>query len=358
MAQTPAWVLHVDLDQFIAAVEVLRRPELAGRQVVVGGRGDPTERGVVATASYEARALGVGSGMPLRTAARKAPDAVFLPHDRAAYEAASEEVMAALRTVPAVTVQVLGWDEAFVGARTADPEALARHLQDVVLAATRLHCTVGIGDTTVRAKVATGFGKPGGVFRLSADTWAEVMGDRPTRDLWGVGPRVSARLGAHGIRTVSELARADPGLLAAEFGPRMGPWYGQLGRGEGTTEVTDTPWVARGHSREETFQQDLTDPGEIRDAVARLTADALRDVAAEDRPVLRVTLKVRYRPFRTRTYGRKIPQTADPAVVHGVALGLVDRLEPGRPVRLLGVHLEMTMPPGARERTTPTRSAW
>ena len=157
--------------------------------------------------------------------------------------------MAALRTVPDVTVQVLGWDEAFVGARTDDPEALARHLQEVVLAATDLRCTVGIGDNTLRAKTATGFGKPGGVYRLTGDTWAPVMGDRPTRDLWGVGPRVSARLEAHGIRTVSDLARADPDLLAAEFGPRMGPWYGQLGRGEGTTEVTDTPWVARGPSR-------------------------------------------------------------------------------------------------------------
>ena len=93
------WVLHVDLDQFIAAVEVLRRPELAGRQVVVGGDGDPTKRGVVSTASYEARALGVGSGMPLRVAARKAPDAVFLPVDKPAYDAASVEVMETLRSL-------------------------------------------------------------------------------------------------------------------------------------------------------------------------------------------------------------------------------------------------------------------
>ena len=111
-APTTDWVLHVDLDQFIAAVEVLRRPELAGLPVVVGGRGDPTERGVVATASYEARAFGVGSGMPLRIAARKCPDAVFLPVDKPAYDAASAGVMASLRArewggVP-VVVEVLG----------------------------------------------------------------------------------------------------------------------------------------------------------------------------------------------------------------------------------------------------------
>jgi len=113
------WVLHVDLDQFIAAVEILRRPELEGLPVVVGGRGDPTERGVVSTASYAAREYGVGSGMPLRVAARKCPDAVFLPVDKPAYDAASAQVMATLRElrwggVPVVG-EVLGWDEAFVG---------------------------------------------------------------------------------------------------------------------------------------------------------------------------------------------------------------------------------------------------
>ncbi|MEZ5095717.1 MAG: hypothetical protein R2731_06125 [Nocardioides sp.] len=114
------WVLHVDLDEFIAAVEVLRRPELVGLPVVVGGRGDPTERGVVSTASYAAREHGIRSGMPLRTAATRCPDAVFLPVDKPAYDAASAEVMATLRGltwggVP-VVVEVLGWDEAFVGA--------------------------------------------------------------------------------------------------------------------------------------------------------------------------------------------------------------------------------------------------
>ena len=354
----PAWVLHVDLDEFIAAVEVLRRPELAGRQVVVGGSGDPAERGVVATASYAARELGVGSGMPLRTAARRAPDAVFLPLDKPAYEAASAEVVAVLRAVPDVQVQVLGWDEAFVGARTDDPEALARRIQADVLARTRLHATVGIGDTTVRAKIATGFGKPRGVFRLTEDTWLEVMGERPTRELWGVGPKVSARLARHGVTTVAELAEADESVLVEEFGPRMGPWYVQLGRGEGASEVDPSPWVARGHSRERTFQQDVDDPAVLREELRALAALVLDDVAAEGRPVVRVTLKVRYVAFRTRSYGRKIPETDDPDGVVRTVLDLADRLEPGRAVRLVGVHLEMALPEGRREGTTPTRAAW
>lgn len=353
------WVLHVDLDQFIAAVEVLRRPELAGRPVIVGGRGDPTERAVVSTASYEAREFGVGSGMPLRIAARKAPDAVILAVDAAAYTAASAEVMATLRARPGATVQVLGWDEAFVGVDTDDPEGYARELQRAVLDRTGLHCSVGIGDTLVRAKVATGFGKPAGVFRLTAGNWLGVMGDRPVADLWGVGSRVSRRLAAHGIRTVTQLAAADVDVLAGEFGPRMGPWYRQLGRGEGARVVDDTPWVARGHSRETTFQRDLAEPAEVEAALRELAARVLDDVAAEGRPVIGLTLKVRYAPFITKTYQRRIPESSDRDDVTARMLELAgDRIEPGRAIRLLGLRAEMPMPADAREGHTPTRSGW
>lgn len=352
------WVLHVDLDQFIAAVEVLRRPELAGKAVIVGGRGDPTERAVVSTASYEARAFGVGSGMPLRIAARKVPDAVILPVDHEAYLEASEKVMAVLRSQPGATVQVLGWDEAFVGVQTPDPEAYARQLQHAVLDETRLHCSVGIGDTLVRAKVATTFGKPAGVFRLTADNWLDVMGSRPTIELWGVGTKVSARLAKLGIKTVAGLAACSPDDLVPEFGPKMGPWYAQLGRGDGSRTVDDTPWVARGHSRETTFQRDLTDPQQIEGAVRDLAAHVMDDVAAEGRPVIGLTLKVRYAPFLTRTYARKIPETADPAAVLARALDLVSKIEPGRPIRLLGLRAEMTMPEDSRKGHTPTRSGW
>jgi DNA polymerase-4 len=352
------WVLHVDLDQFIAAVEVLRRPELAGKAIIVGGRGDPTERAVVSTASYEARAYGVGSGMPLRIAARKVPDAVILPVDHEAYFAASENVMAVLRSQPGATVQVLGWDEAFVGVQTENPEAYAQQLQRDVLEETRLHCSVGIGDTLVRAKVATTFGKPAGVFRLTARNWLEVMGSRPTIELWGVGTKVSRRLATLGIKTVAELAASNPDDLVPEFGPKMGPWYAQLGRGDGGRTVDDTPWVARGHSRETTFQRDLTEPGQIDDAVRELAGHVLEDVAAEGRPVIGLTLKVRYAPFLTKTYARKIPETSDPAEVLARALDLVAKIEPDRPVRLLGLRAEMPMPEDSRQGHTPTRSGW
>jgi len=352
------WVLHVDLDQFIAAVEVLRRPELAGRPVIVGGRGDPAERAVVSTASYEARAFGVGSGMPLRIAARKAPDAVILPVDAPAYLAASAEVMDELRAQPGAVVQVLGWDEAFAGVDTDDPEAYARRLQRAVLERTRLHCSVGIGDTLVRAKIATGFGKPRGVYRLTSENWDEVMGERDVIALWGVGAKVSKRLAARGIRTVAELASAPEDALVAEFGPRMGLWYRELGRGGGSAVVDDTPWIPRGHSRETTYQTDLADRAEIERAALTLLDQVLDDVAEDGRGVIGLGLKVRYAPFTTKTFTKRIPETTDRAAIVEKARELIARIDPDRAVRLLGMRAEMALPDDAREGRTPTRGAW
>ena len=351
-------MLHVDLDQFIAAVEVLRHPELAGKPVIVGGRGDPTERAVVSTASSEAREYGVGSGMPLRIAARKVPDAVILPVDHEAYNAASEQVMATLRAQTGAVVQVLGWDEAFVGVETEDPEGYARRMQQAVLDRTRLHCSVGIGDTLVRAKVATGFGKPRGIFRLTAENWLDVMGERPTIDLWGVGSKVSKRLAGLGILTVTQLAAADEAPLIGEFGPNMGLWYRQLGRGDGSSVVDDTPWVPRGHSKETTFQVDIVERSQIEDAARTLLDQVLDEVAADARPVVGLGLKVRYAPFLTKTFTKKIPSTSDRDVVVAKAMELVAKIEPDRPIRLLGMRAEMAMPDDAREGHTPTRSGW
>ena len=341
------WVLHVDMDQFIAAVEVLRRPELAGRPVIVGGRGDPTERGVVSTASYEAREFGVRSGMALRTAARRCPDAVFLPVDKPVYESASRQVMDTLRAVPGAVVEVLGWDEAFIGVRSDDPDAVARSIQDDVMAATGLHCSVGIGDTKVRAKTATDFGKPRGTFRLTAATWLEVMGERPVVALWGVGPRIAARLERLGVRTVRDLAATPDDVLAVEFGPATGPHLGRLGRGEGSAHVDDSPWVPRAHGHETTFQRDLVDADEIEAAVRRLAAEVIGDLRTEGRACLRVHLKVRFAPFFTVTRVRTLPEpTFDPEVVSRTALDLLAALDDSRPIRLLGVRGEMVPPEG------------
>lgn len=346
-AEVRPWVLHVDMDAFLAAVEVLRHPELAGRPLIVGGRGDPTERAVVSTASYEAREYGVRSGMPLRVAVRKCPEAVLLPVDFPVYEAASEQVMQTLRDYPGAVVEVLGWDEAFVGVSSADPESTAHDLQARVLAATDLHCSIGIGDTLVRAKIATEFGKPRGTFRLTRENWMSVMGERDTTALWGIGTRIAARLAALGVRTVRDLAEADVEVLIAEFGPTNGPHVGRLGRGGGRRTPDDTPWVARAHGHETTFQRDLTTPEEIEAALHTLSAQVVEDLRAERRPAMRVHLKARFAPFFTVTRIRKLPEpTDDVEVVAATALALFRALDDDRPVRLLGVRGEMVPPEG------------
>ncbi len=334
------WVLHVDLDQFIAAVEVLRHPELRGRPVVVGGDGDPAKRGVVATASYEARAYGVHSGLPLRTAVRRCPDAVFLAVDRDAYEAVSAAVMATLREFDAV-VEVVGWDEAFLGVDADDPEAVAGQIADRIRAATHLDATVGIGQNKLQAKLATGFGKPAGIFRLTSQTWFEVLGDRPTDALWGIGLKTARKLTELGIATVAELAAADTDALAARFGPATGPWLVRIARGEDRSPVTAEPYRARSRGREITFQRDIKNWEEVRIEVGRLARRVTDDIASEQRPAIRVVVKVRYAPFFTRTHAYPLAAPASEAIaIEQAALAALDWFTERRPVRLLGVRAE------------------
>ena len=333
------WILHVDLDEFIAAVEIARRPELRGRPVVVGGAGDPTQRAVVATASYAARAFGIRSGMPLRTAARRCPEAVFLPSDPPAYDAASERVMATLRSFG--VVEVLGWDEAFVGARTTEPEALAADIRRTVEDETGLSCSVGVGDNRLRAKLATGFAKPAGVFRLTRHNWSSVMDDRATDALWGIGRRTARKLADAGVITVAQLAAADPADLARRFGPTMGPWYRALAQGAGGTHVSDTPYVARSRSRETTFQRNLVDRTDLDEQLAILARRVAQDVRDDGRPVARVGVKVRFAPFFTETRSMTLPApTREPDEIERAALAVLDRFDHTRPVRLLGVRAE------------------
>ena len=344
---TQRWVLHVDLDQFLAAAELLRHPELAGRPVVVGGDGDPTKRGVVSTASYEAREHGVRSGVPLRTAAKRCPDAVFLPVDKPYYEEISTVVMATLtRTVQDVAgravVEVLGWDEAFVAADTDDPEELALRIQRAVLDVSGLDCSVGIGQNPLQAKLATDFGKPHGVFRLTHDTWHEVMGALPTDALWGIGRKTAARLAALGITTVDELAAADPDQLAGHFGPATGPWLVRRATGRDPSRVVDTPWLARSRGRQVTYQQDIEDWEEVRRELLALVPVVVADVEAEGRPATRIVVTVRYPTFLTRSHGRTLPEaTADASVIQTAAVEALGMFDDHRPVRLLGLRAEL-----------------
>ncbi|MDH6242851.1 DNA polymerase-4 [Mycobacterium sp. OTB74] len=339
------WVLHVDLDQFLASVELRRHPELVGLPVIVGGNGDPTEpRKVVTCASYEARAFGVHAGMPLRTAARKCPQATFLPSDSAAYDEASEQVMGLLRDL-GHPIEVWGWDEAYIGAAVDDPFELAEQIRTVIAAETGLSCSVGISDNKQRAKVATGFGKPAGVFALTAENWMALMGDRPVEALWGVGPKTAKKLVGLGITTVADLAATDATVLTSTFGPSTGLWILLLAKGGGDTTVSTEPWVPRSRSHVVTFPEDITDVAEMTAAVTDLARATLAEIVTQNRVVTRVAVTVRTKTFFTRTKIRKLPAAgAEEATIIATAVDLLHQFDLDRPIRLLGVRLELEMP--------------
>lgn len=341
-----SWVLHVDLDQFLASVELRRHPELAGLPVIVGGNGDPNEpRKVVTCASYEGREFGVRAGMPLRAAARRCPEATFLPSDPAAYDEASDQVMGLLRDL-GHPVEVWGWDEAYVAVTAAqDPGEVAQRIRGVISSETGLSCSVGISDNKQRAKVATGFAKPGGIFVLTDENWMPLMAGRPVDALWSVGPKTAKKVADLDITTVWELAHCDAELLTATFGPRTGLWLLLLAKGGGDSQVSAEPWVPRSRSHVVTFPRDLTDRSEMDTAVTNLAERALTDVLADGRVVTRVAVTVRTATFYTRTKIRKLdaPST-DRDVIVPAALRVLDLFELDRPVRLLGVRLELAMP--------------
>ena len=337
------------MDSFLAAVEVRRRPELRGRPVVVGGDGDPTRpRQVVATASYEARAYGVRSGMPMQRALRKCPDAVFLPSDHPAYDAASAEVMNVLRGF-GYPVEVWGWDEAFLGARLEVPDELARAVRSAVHDRTGLTCAVGIGDTKERAKMATSFAKAATehIYRLDSTNWMSTMGNRDVVELWGIGKRTAARLAAHGLHTVTDLALADSEDLAGWFGPTIGPHLRRLARGGGSRMITTEPWLARSKSRQVTYPSDLTDTAAIADQVVAMARELTAEVTADGRLVTHVGVTVRTKTFFTQIKTGKLPEpTTDPDIVEAGARRVLARFEITRPVRLLGVRLDLLTPAG------------
>jgi DNA polymerase-4 len=229
-------------------------------------------------------------------------------------------------------VEVLGWDEAFVGADADDPEAFARGRMADVKEATQLNSSGGIGDNKLQAKIATGYGKPAGVFTITSATWFDVLGDRPPDAIWGIGPKTLRKLEALNITTVRQLAAADPDELAATFGPMTGPWLVLLGRGRGDADVDPTPYVPRSHGREVTYQRNIKDWDEVRAEIARIARQVRDEV---DRPVARVVVKVRYAPFITVTHGVPLGDSFGDA-----AQAALERFEADRPVRLLGVRAE------------------
>ena len=330
-------ICHVDMDAFYASIELLRHPELRGKPVIVAGSTDPNSRGVVMTASYEARKFGVGSAMPLVTARRRCPQAAVLPSDMELYRRGSRKVMEVLRGFSDL-VEVAGLDEAYLDlSGSPAPKARARQIKRDVLAATKLVCSIGLAPNKLLAKIASDLDKPDGFRVLSREDVLDAVGERPASLLPGVGPKTYERLQRAGIHTVAELAGASDELLGATLGPRNGPALRARANG-----IDDRPVVnvraPKSESRETTFDADVDDLEELHDHLDRLL-DSLCERLGRSRYRGRtVTLKIRLAPFRTFTRSRTLPDpTAERELVGATAHELLERFERDAPVRLLGV---------------------
>lgn len=340
-SQEPLRVLHIDMDAFFASVELLRRPELSGRPVVVGGRGDPTRRGVVSTATYEARQFGIHSAMPLRTAARLCPEAVFLPVDFDAYREASRRVFAIVGALSPV-VERVGLDEAYVDLATlaGDPVARAWRLKADIVERTRLVASIGLAPNRLLAKIASDLEKPDGLTVLRRADVPDRVWPLSVRKLHGVGPRTGERLAALGIHTVGELAAADPAALGEVFSERHCNALRRAAHGEDDRTVSrHRPRKSIG--RETTFQQDCRSTGKLAWHADAMLLDELVPRLAERGIAARtVTIKLRYRDFVTNTRSVSLPQaTADATLLREAARTALFSHTLHRAVRLLGVQL-------------------
>jgi DNA polymerase-4 len=366
------FIAHLDMDAFYASVELLRHPQLRGRAVVIGGArrsGDGTVipslrgysgRGVVTTATYEARALGVHSGMGLMKAARLAPDALLLPPDFNEYRRYSHAFKDAARRI-APHIEDRGIDEIYIDLtelveRTHDARdtwasarELAASIQAAVRRATGLSCSIGLTPNKLLSKIASDLDKPGGLTVLTTADIPTRIWPLPVRKVNGIGPKAAARLEGIGVRTIGELARTDPGTLIEEFGKSFGAWMHEAAHGQ-----DDRPVVTCGEpksiSRETTFEKDLH-PVRDRDRLSQLFTGLCVKLAAdlERKGYVGKTigLKLRYDNFKTVTRDCTLDApTGDSAVIRRAAGECLKRVPLDRRIRLLGVRIAALSKPG------------
>jgi DNA polymerase-4 len=327
------------MDAFFVAVELRRRPELRGRPVVVATGTDPGARGVVMAASYEARKFGVHSALPLATAHRRCPEMVLVPRDMERYREVSGHVMGIVRE-EVERVEVVGLDEAYLDlAHSAFPKSDCRRVKHRIRAQTGLVCSIGLAPNKLLAKIASDLDKPDGFCVLTPERMLEAVGDRPAGLIPGVGPKTAARLRALGIRTVGELAAADPDTLARAVGPRLGAELRARANGVDDRPV-ETEREPKSESAETTFSQDVSDRDVLRATLDRLAARVCEGLTRSGHRGRTVTVKVRLRPFRTFTRSQTLDApTREAAVVAPLARELLGRVELDAPVRLVGVGL-------------------
>ncbi|SDO76999.1 DNA polymerase-4 [Klenkia soli] len=346
-------VLHVDMDAFFASVEVRRDPSLAGLPVIVGGSGG---RGVVTSATYEARARGVHSAMPTARALRLCPDAVVVPGDLALYSEVSRGVMAVFRTITPL-VEPLSLDEAFLdvsgaGRRLGDPLAIAELVRARIHDEQGITCSVGVAPTKFVAKVASTRSKPDGLLVVRPHEVVDFLHPLPVSALWGVGPKTAEALLRLGLRTVGDLAHAPAGTVEHALGRGAGGHLHELSWGRDPRRVVpDEP--ERSTGAEETFGADVDDPVVIHRELLHLAERVAGRLRSAGFLARTVTLKVRFADFTTITRSRTLAVPSDVGQqLYGTARDLFDALGLDRVrVRLVGVRAERL----ARTGSTPTQ---
>ena len=376
MNDTPRRIAHLDMDAFFASVELLSYPELQGQPVVVGGRGEYrpapqpdgslrfaqlrayTGRGVITTATYAARALGVSSGMGLMKAARLAPDAVLLPANFDAYRHYSRLFKAAVAAI-APHIEDRGIDEIYIdlSAETDDSLTLAQRIKQAVLEATGLSCSIGISPNKLLSKICSDLDKPDGITLLGAEDVPTRIWPLSARKINGIGPKAAEKLAALNIHTIADLAHADAGLLQTHFGRSYATWLHTAAHGIDDRAVV-THSEPKSISRETTFERDLHavhDRSLLSGIFTDLCQSIARDLQRKGYAGRTIGIKLRYEDFHTVTRDLTLPEpTADPAAIRRAAGECLRRAPLEQRLRLLGVRVSGLSASAALPDNVPT----
>jgi DNA polymerase IV len=330
-------IAHLDLDAFFAAVELHRHPELRGTPVVVGGT--PAGRGVVSTASYEARRYGIRSAMSSAEALRRCPHAVFIRPDHRTYREWSQRTWDVVRSMAPVVEQV-GIDEGYLVLPEGDPAEQAALVQLAVRRRVRLSCSLGVASCKVVAKVASDMRKPGGLTVVARGGEAEFLAPLEVRRLPGVGPKAERRLSAAGVATIGGLAALDGSRLASLLPGRVGVELRARALGIDPRPVSGEPGEAISISNEETFEHDVSDRSELHAELRRMADGLAGSLHRRGLAARTVTTKLRYPDFSIATRSQTLAVGTDDAeTIADLACRLLDRALGQRPdaLRLVGV---------------------
>jgi DNA polymerase-4 len=333
-------ILHVDMDAFFAAIELKRHPELQGKPVVVGAEGDPRKRGVVSTATYEARKFGIHSGMPLRTAYHLCPEAIFLPVDFALYSEESKRIKAILQEFSPV-IEDAGLDEAFLDISNTEGEAknIARLIKRRIVERTGLTCSVGVGPNKLLAKIASDMDKPDGLTIITEGDIEKRIWPLPARRLWGVGPKTEEKLKRLGIITIGDLAELSKEELVNQFGLAQGHYLFRAARGIDNSPLI-THWEPKSISRETTFEEDVANRELLIRTIEEFAADIVLRMKEEKYFARTVTVKLRFADFDTHTHGATLAhETDDLEIIRRTALECLDWFALRKKVRLVGLRV-------------------